>query len=309
MTLDSSRGGHGISVTTVQFDGLDGCSLGGMLFTPTTTEEAPIAAVFAPGTGIRVRVYSRFLEHLASAGIPVLAFDYRGIGLSRPSTLRGFVAHFEDWAEFDTGAAIAWMKERYPESALAGVGHSLGSVLLGAAEGAGELRQIVCIGPHTGYFGDYRRSLDLTMRWGWRALVRILTPLCGYFPGRWFGGEDLPGRIAMQWSSCTEPGFQAGLVHGSPQRGRRLLAQGASLRVPTLVLSFSDDPWSTDIGVRRFLHGYPKLLAVRRVIAPHEIGKRRIGHWGFFRRSSRATLWPLVVNFLLSPGIPGGTRS
>jgi predicted alpha/beta hydrolase len=290
-----------VCVEPVRFRALDGCPLGGTLYRPDSAAATTDAAVFATGIGARAHVYRWFLTYLASAGLPVLALDYRGIGYSRPAKLRGFEAGFEDWAEYDAGAAIEFMRGRYPDSKLAGIGHSLGAVLVGTSQTARYLSQVVCIGPHTGYFGDHAAWLHWSMRYGWRSIVRLVTPSLGYFPGALFGGEDLPMRIALQWSACSVPGFDSGLAYGDIERGHRLLDQGAMLRVPTLVLSFSDDPWATERGVRRFLHGFRNLLAVRRIVAPPDVGRKRIGHWGFFRRSMRNRLWPLVPNFLL-PG-------
>ena len=64
--------------------------------------------VVHPGAGIAAAAYRRFAGFLAEAGIPVLTYDYRGIGASRPKALRGFRAAIEDWAEYDCGGAIAW---------------------------------------------------------------------------------------------------------------------------------------------------------------------------------------------------------
>ena len=98
------------------------------------------AVVFATGGGIRADVYRHFLSYLASHGMAVLAFDYRGIGESRPPRLRDFAAGFEDWAEYDAGGAIAWMAARYPTACLTGMGHSIGALMIGASELARKLQ-------------------------------------------------------------------------------------------------------------------------------------------------------------------------
>jgi predicted alpha/beta hydrolase len=286
----------------VRFRALDGCPLGGVLYASQSSRRVADAAVFAAGTGIRSAVYRAFLTHLAHAGIPVLAFDYRGIGASRPASLRGFEAGFEDWAEYDAGAAIAWMRARYPHARLAGIGHSAGAMIIGANEAATRLAQMVAIAPHTGYFGDHGTSLRFAMRYGWRTAARVITPALGYFPAGLVGAEDLPARVAMQWSACTNPGFEGGLAQGDPDRGRRVLEHAANLRLPTLVLSFHDDTWATEIGVRRFLHGFRNLLAIRRIVTRADVRDRGIGHFGFFRRSLGPALWPIVTRFVARPG-------
>src|SRR5207244_11849720 len=77
-------------------------------------EKPTRVAAIHPGAGIRADNYRRFALFLAQSGIPVLLYDYRGIGLSRPKALRGFRATVEDWAEYDCTGAIAWLRERFP---------------------------------------------------------------------------------------------------------------------------------------------------------------------------------------------------
>jgi predicted alpha/beta hydrolase len=307
MTPDNPLGAGNVRVEPIRFRALDGCALGGVLYHAPDASEPDNAVVFATGTGVPATIYRWFSSYLANAGIPVLAFDYRGIGVSRPQRLRGFQAGFEDWAEYDAGAAIRWLGERFPRCRLSGVGHSIGALIIGASEESNRLSQLVCVGPHTGYFGDHRLGLRLFMRFGWRFAVRTITPAVGYFPARLLGSEDLPARIALQWSACTVPGFDSGIAHGDPERGRKVVDSAARLRVPALVISFSDDPWATEVGVRRFLHACQSLLAVRRVITPAQLRRKKIGHWGFFRRSVGSELWPLIVSFLRSTQ-PLGTR-
>ena len=235
----------------------------------------------------------------------MLAFDYRGIGESRPSRLRGFVAGFEDWAEYDAGGAIAWMAARYPGARLTGMGHSIGSLLIGAAGGADSLTQVVLICPHTGYHNDYSWSLRLAVRLCWRVIGPTLRATLGYFPSSKLGfGEDLPSRIALQWAARSQSAFAIGLQNGDKDRETRILEHAKSLCVPALVISVEDDAWATEAGVRRLLHVYRNLTIIRRSIASTVRKGRPLGHSGFFRRSQRELHWKQVVRFM-----HGGTNN
>ncbi len=139
----------------LRFPALDGYELGGVHFEPLGDSTPRIAVVVAAGGGIPARCYRHFAGFLAASGIPVLTFDYRGIDRSRPRSLRGFKATAEDWSEWDCGGAIAWMRARYPDAKLAGVAHSIGSLIIGGAPNVGECKHLVFIAAHTGYFGDY----------------------------------------------------------------------------------------------------------------------------------------------------------
>jgi predicted alpha/beta hydrolase len=47
-------------------------------------------------TSVRCRYYSRFASFLFGEGFDVITYDYRGIGESRPVSLRGFDAGWID---------------------------------------------------------------------------------------------------------------------------------------------------------------------------------------------------------------------
>ena len=287
-----------MTVTRVRFPALDGYSLGGFLHVGTNPDPRH-AVVFATGGGIRAEVYRHFLSYLASHDMAVLAFDYRGIGESRPARLRGFVAGFEDWAEYDAGGAIAWMSARYPMASLTGMGHSIGGLMIGGTELASKFAQLVLISPHTGYHGDYGFAVRWIVRFAWRIAGPALRCLFGYFPARMMGlGEDLPARVSLQWGTNTKPGIKMAINKGDRARERRLLDQLANLRKLALVVSIADDPWATEYGVRRAVHAYRNLVVIRRIIENQPPLQHQIGHWGFFRRRSSATYWPLVRSFI-----------
>ena len=226
-----------MTVARVRFPALDGYSLGGFLHVGSGAAPRH-AVVFATGGGIRAEVYRHFLSYLASHGIAVLAFDYRGIGESRPLQLRGFVAGFEDWAEYDAGGAIAWMAQRYPTASLTGMGHSIGALMIGAADAASQLSQLVLICPHTGYFGDYHPHLRGGVWLCWRLLGPLLRQIFGYFPASKLGfGEDLPDRIAEQWGNRTEPHFGIERKPDVASRQQQILDRIRRLRKPAIVIS------------------------------------------------------------------------
>jgi predicted alpha/beta hydrolase len=282
----------------MRFPALDGYSLGGFLHLGTNPNPRH-AVVFATGGGIRAEVYRHFLSYLASHGMAVLAFDYRGIGESRPARLRGFAAGFEDWAEYDAGGAIAWMSTRYPRACLTGMGHSIGALMIGASERANKLNQLVLIGPHTGYHGDYRIPLRWVVRVVWGMAGPPMRTLFGYFPASLLGlGEDLPARVSIQWGTHTRPRIRPGAHGGDPVREQRLLDQAAALRKPTFVLSALDDPWAAEAGIRRALFACRNLVVVRRAIDPVEVETNSVGHWGYFRRRNAHVIWPTIVSFI-----------
>lgn len=285
----------------IRLRALDGYELGASHYRSRGSGAPKRAAVLHCGAGIAAARYRHFAGFLAQAGMPVLTFDYRGIGQSRPPALRGFSATVEDWAEYDCAGAIAWLRERYPQTELVGIAHSIGSLLVGGARNAGEQSKLVLIGAHTGYYGDYRRRYRLPMALLWHGVMPALSAILGYFPGSRLGlGEDIPGPIALQWGGRLSPELRPREGGLRQARTRRLLDRCAALQRPTLVVSIGDDAFSTERSVKRLLSYYPGLDPELLVLTPADAGVSRIGHFGFFGRRAGTTLWPRLLARLAS---------
>ena len=278
----------------------DGCEIGAFFYAALRPRSPRRVAVLHGGAGIPAIRYSRFARFLAEWGIPVLTYDYRGIGLSRPPQLRGFEATIEDWAEFDSAAAIAWLRERFPHDELVGISHSIGCLPLGGAPNANEQDQVVLVGAHTGYFGDYRPLYRLPMALAWHGLMPAITRCLGYFPAdRLRLGEDLPAGMALEWARRRGPELRP--KSGDPWRERRglLLERCAALRCPALAICISDDAFATVQGTKRLLSYLPRLASCELIAyKPSDAGVRQIGHFGFFRRGAGIALWPRLIALL-----------
>jgi predicted alpha/beta hydrolase len=265
----------------VQLTARDGYPLGATLYPRR-------AAVLCGGGGLPARLYQRFAGWLAGSGIPLLTFDYRGLGGSRPARLRGFEAGIEDWMEHDSAAAIAWLRARYPRAELAGIAHSIGGLILTCAPNAGLLSRFLFVAVHTGYCADYHPRWRAPMTLMWHVLMPAVTGLLGYFPGRALGmGADLPAGFASQWARRRAPPIEL-----DNARVAACLSRCRDLRGSALALTFTDDGFATERGARRLLEEHlPQISAEQRVIAPRDAGLKRIGHFGFFRRSAEPGLW------------------
>jgi predicted alpha/beta hydrolase len=288
-------------ITTVRFPALDGYELGGTLFEPVGGGQPKHAVVFNCGGGVPAAVYRRFANFLASQGISVLTYDYRGIGASRPEKLRGFVATAEDWSESDCGGAISWLGARFPSAVRIGVAHSIGAMLLCGAPNVVELSGFVFIAPHTGYFADYRPRYRAPMAVLWHVVMPILTRLFGYFPGRLLGlGEDIPAGLAMQWAARWSPNLRPEATARNVKRARAMMARYKYVSGPAISLTFADDAFATERGCKRLLAMFPRLTAHCQLINPPTIGLKRLGHFGYFRPGSGLQLWRLLIQQLMA---------
>jgi predicted alpha/beta hydrolase len=287
-----------VAEEAVELRARDGYKLAAMLFRRRGQRDAPDVVVFNAGGGLSSARYHNFVRFLAEEGFPTLAYDYRGVGRSRPAKLRGFVAGLEDWAEYDQAGAIDYLRALQPQARISSVSHSIGALVACAAPNAGELAQMVFIGPHTGYWRDYATAWKWPMTFMWHLAMPAVSHLVGYFPGRSIGlGDDFPLRFALQWAGRRRAEFALDLATPDGARGKAALERAAALSIPCMAISISDDPFAGETGVRRFLFALPRVSVVRGEIDAKALGRGRIGHFGFFSRR-HAALWPMVSRFL-----------
>ncbi|MBK7792689.1 MAG: alpha/beta fold hydrolase [Betaproteobacteria bacterium] len=287
--------------------GVDEFSLCARLSVPINSEAADAVALINAGAGIDSRYYERFASYLAEAGIPTLVYDYRGIGRSRPQSMRGFEASVEEWGSKDCAAVLDWLAERFPGARRIVIGHSVGGFLTGFARNGHLIDHMVLVGAHTGYWGDYAPYARPWMYLLWHAFMPAVTRLVGYFPGRWLHMlEDLPRGVALEWAARRKPDFWWNVrgADGQPDVARidEVLGRFRSIHASVLALRFEDDPFATVAATERVLGLYSGCTAEQRLVTRANAGGQKIGHFGFFRSRFRDTLWPEVLRWLQAQG-------
>jgi predicted alpha/beta hydrolase len=269
------------------------------------TKEA--VALINPGAGISAKYYERFAVFLAESGIPTVVYDYRGIGRSRPKHLRGFDASVEDWGSKDCAAILEWLASRFPGARRLVIGHSIGAFLTGFVGNGHLIDQMVLIGGHTGYWGDYAPSARPWMYALWHVFMPAITRVIGYFPGRRLHLlEDLPRGVALEWAARRHPDFwwNVRTPEGLPDTVRidEVLGRFRAIRARVLAVRFADDPFATESATRRILSLFSGCLGEERLFTRADVGGQRIGHFGFFSSRFRDSLWPQVLQWIREEG-------
>lgn len=67
-------------------------------------------------TAVHQPYYRQFALFLVSTGYCVYTFDYRGVGQSRPRSLKGFKANLQIWGRLDLDAVIKHIRDSHPHS-------------------------------------------------------------------------------------------------------------------------------------------------------------------------------------------------
>jgi len=286
---------HGLAVTVAARDGFP---LAGTLF-----GAAPLAArakiLLAPATGVAARFYRPFARCLASHGFDVLVIDYRGIGASRPARFQGrgiasLDAGFGTWARLDLAAAWDSLAARLPALPMAYIGHSLGGQVFPLLPQATAAQAVMLVAAQVGWVGHWLRLSTLPKYVGLMGALAVTAATLGYGPGRVFGGEDLPPRVARDWLSW---GFHPRYLAGwhADARGR-----AAAVAAPVACLGFSDDlDFAPPVAVDALSAWYPSAAVTRHTFGPADVGGRALGHFGFFREDPGEALWPWAADWLM----------
>ena len=254
----------------------------------------PGMVVVNPATGVLARSYHAFARFLAGHGFEVLTYDYRGIGASRPATLKACGIRWRDWGELDFDAVVRWA-HGCRGGPLSVVGHSIGGFLPGFAEAADRVDRFLTVGAQFAYWPDYAAGSRLRMAAKWHLAMPAVTAVAGYFPGRRLGWlEDLPAGVAYEW------GFRRARMELSYPQDQRaaILARFAAVGAPILAIATTDDAFGTPSAIRRGLDYYTGSPRTQVQLTPAALGMAAIGHFGLFQARRSGTFWTDVLDWL-----------
>jgi predicted alpha/beta hydrolase len=273
----------------------DGFRLAATLYEPGAVRHGrtgDAVVLINPATAAPRGYYDGFARFLTGRGFSVLTYDYRGIGDSRPGSLRGFKARLRDWGEQDMAGMVDWTARHLQPAKLLVVGHSVGGQIVGLAGNNGKVDALLGVAAQNGYYGHWPAPARFDLALRWHLLVPAVSLLFGYVPG-WLGlKEDLPGGVAREWAAwCRRPGF---LLDGHEERRHGF----ERFDRPILAYSFEDDGYAPRPAVQSLLGLYRNARVTHRHVAPGEAGAQAIGHFGFFRDRFRETLWKEAARWL-----------
>lgn len=301
------------SAETVEIPCRDGYRLTGHFWHPRQ-DCAAGTVIVNPATGVLARYYHHYARFLIEQGFAVLTYDYRGIGLSRPASMRRTGWSWRDWGELDFDAAVEWARHRDPDGLLAVVGHSIGGFLPGFAPQATHVDRFLTVGAQYAYWRDYAAAHRRQLFLKWHVLMPALTLICGYFPGRRLGWlEDLPAGVAHEWS------FRGARLETSYPVGEReaILSRFADVRAPILAIGMTDDEYATPQAIRRGLRYYKNSERRHLMLRPGDLELDSVGHFNLFHARHRQNFWPKTCSWLrdgVNPWpaaelLPAGTAS
>ena len=268
----------------------DGYRLGALHYPAAGQPNARL--IVAGATGVPQRFYAHFASFAASQGVAVWTLDYRGVGLSRPPSLRGFRMDYLDWARLDLAALLDHV-ETQGAGPIWMVGHSYGGHAFGLLPGHERVERLATFATGAGWHGWMPPLERLRVILLWRVFGPLVVKFKGYLAWSALGmGEDLPRDLFLQWRRwCQWPHY----FFDDPDLPG-LAEQFAQVRTPIRAINAIDDKWATPASRDAFMQAYCNATVERITLDPRQGGFGEIGHIGYFRPRA-ISLWQETLDW------------
>ncbi len=287
---------------TITFTSADHHRFDALLY-PTADAAAPVLLFFS-ALGTPAKVYRHFGHELNQHGVQLCAPDWRGIGSSSVRAARESDFGYRHLVELDMAAAIAGVRQRFPQAPIWLGGHSLGGQLslLAAAADASQLSGLVLIASGTVHTPRYPAKMRLAIHslvW----MSRLSRVALGYFPGQRvrFGGREAAG-LMRDWSHVAVTGEFRPV--GSTLDYEHLMAK---LRLPVLALTFAADGWTPKAATQALLHKLPEHSFVHRHWSAADSAGVALDHYSWLKQP--ALVAPAVAAFIRQSGAGHGAAA
>lgn len=269
----------------------DGISISATLFKEVENQH-PHLIIVGPATAAPQPYYRKFAEYLAQyKDFDVLTFDYRGVGRSLIGPVSQTQYAMSDWGALDLEAVINWADKRYDKIFM--VGHSVAGQIFPIAKNAKRISAAYFVGSQSAYQGHWSGFNRLQILIFWHILIPFCTLIFDHLPGWTFGGQiGLSKQAAREWRTW-------GLHPQGILKDNALVVQkfGAIKGHLHFVAIEDDRKLAPSEAVHALMHTYSNAITSYQFIRPSDLGVKRIGHFGFFKRSNRQKLWSMPAMF------------
>jgi predicted alpha/beta hydrolase len=280
----------------------DGYKLAATVTAPTsplrTSDGADVWIVIGSATAVPRGFYRRFAEFAAAKGAHVIATDYRGIGGSKPASLKGFEMSYADWSRYDLAAAVKFATSRGKAWL---VGHSLAGHALGQLPDPNLLQAAIVCAAGAGWHGHMPWLERVKVQLLWHVIGPIFTTIYGYHPMSKLGmGEDLPMGVYREWKRwCQFPHYFFDDPKAKP------ITDGFDrVTLPIAAINATDDLWALPHSRDAFFKGFRSTKVEAIDVKPAQWGLKAIGHMGYYRPQVGEYVWPLMWRWLQGKGLP-----
>jgi predicted alpha/beta hydrolase len=275
----------------------DGVELSAIILVPDGQPKAVVQINSATATP--KEYYLPFANYLTENGFATCVFDYRGVCESKPASgLRGCKYDYVMFGQLDMPAVLEYLDVQFPNLSKLIIGHSVGGQKIGMMPNHYKIKGMVTFATSVGYWGFMPWKYRLQTHFFFHIFTPISNLLFGYVATKKIGlMEDLPKQIVLDWRNwCSVPEYFFNQKY-APKSADKGFFQ--DLTFPIQVYWATDDPISNARSVPMFWK-YVKSSGGIKIdsFTPQEIGVKEIGHFGFFRKKFKETIWTKALKDL-----------
>lgn len=269
----------------------DGFKITALILKPSVSKPKAVIQ-FHSGTVTKKEYYLKLASYLAEQNYIVVLFDYRGVGESKPESLKGFDMSISDWGRYDSVAVADWIRNSYPNLSVHLIAHSMGGQIYGMMRNWDVFDKVIFLNTSSGNFNKFS---PITYKWKVKLPAMILFPILnrvlGFIPGSLGLGEDWPKGVAEDWYRNSKMnGLMPKYLHKKTG-----LSYYQHINRKVTAWYFADDSMSTLETVDELPLSYPKAIINIKTIHPSDVGLEKIGHFGLFKQKAEAILWPMLT--------------
>jgi predicted alpha/beta hydrolase len=237
--------------------------------------------VLAGATGVPQGFYKRYALAANKAGFNILTLDYRGVGQSKPQSLKGYKMDYLDWGAQDLAAAVDHASS-YTHPIFV-VGHSYGGHAIGLLPNYAKIEAAYVFGTGAGWSGWMPPLERVKVNIMWKLIAPLFVKKYGYLAWSKLGmGEDLPKDVYRQWKHwCQFPHY----FFDDPSMAH-IHEQYAAFNKPIIAANATDDKWAQPRSRDAFFKGYSGAEVTSVDIHPSKVGMKVIDHMGYFKKEA-----------------------
>lgn len=245
-------------------------------------------------TGVKQDFYEKFSEFMEQNQITVVTYDYHGIGKSLYNDLKSLNNSLYDWGNNDFEAVLLYCTEKYPDSNLTVLGHSIGGQIIGLTEKAISINKIILVCAQSGYWGHWSGFNKMKMWLNWNVLFPTLINLCGYMPSKKFSGmENLPKNVAKEWRNwCISKNYLFDCLNSNK-------VYYSQINTNIISYSIDDDDYAPRKAVEWMTSKFCNTKIESKHIFPKDLNQKYIGHFGLFKNRFEKSFWEEIKNKIL----------
>ena len=244
--MNQTSSSHTVQSLQIPVRTADGAENSITLFADDPDPRAPVVVCW-PAMGVSARYYETLADALAKSGLNAVTADLRGVGHSSVRASASTDFSYLDMISLDMPAVLDLVAARFPGAPVYLLGHSLGGQLcalyLAANPRDARVAGLVLVAASSVYYKgwDYPRRIWI---WAGIRLIRLITGLLGYFPGRrmGFGGQEAKGVI-RDWYHLGITGKYDITLDNRP-----LEEMLGRVELPVLAVTFENDSMAPEKG-------------------------------------------------------------